>query len=158
MKTIAIEIPEGKTATQETTNGSIVIKFHDKKKINIRPISYEEALDELTDADDAIRKECEIFPTDTLDVVVYKQLKLITYVINRDENTGRPYEPDWNNSDEKKWSPIFKLSSGAGFANSDYDYTYTHTHSGSRLCNRNKGNSDYIGEQFWPLWKVYLTR
>ena len=158
MKTIAIEIPEGKTATQETTNGSIVIKFHDVKKINIRPISYEEALDELTEADDEIRKECEIFPTDTPDVVVYKQLKLITYVINRDENTGRPYEPDWNNSDEKKWSPIFNLSSGAGFVSSYYYFTYALTDSGSRLCNRNKGNSDYIGQQFRPLWKVFLTR
>jgi len=109
-------------------------------------------------ADDATRKEFDDSPGGTPDEIAYKKLKLITRVANTDPVTGKTWTPDWKNTDQKKWFPIFNLSSGCGFADSTYDYDYSDTSVGSRLCFETKEKSDFIAKQFIKLYTDYLTR
>ena len=47
---------------------------------------------------------------DTCDEIAYKKLKVIAKAINQG------WTPDWTNTNQKKWSPWFDLSSGFGFS------------------------------------------
>ncbi|MFZ4569723.1 MAG: hypothetical protein ACOYM0_01175 [Bacteroidales bacterium] len=117
-------------------------------KIIDRIKTYEDAWNE---ADQETRRDCEIFPTDTMDVVAYKKLKLIARVINQG------WIPDWDNSKQYKWFPYFDLSSGFGFSDSGYRYTCTRTAVGSRLCFQSEENATYVGKQFTDIYKDFLT-
>lgn len=104
-------------------------------------------------ADEQTRKECQVFPTDTPDVVAYKNLKLIIKVINED------FIPDWKNTNQRKWFPVFNLASGSGFVFSGSDYLCTNTYSyvGSRLCFETEEKSNYVANHFIELYKSLLT-
>jgi hypothetical protein len=117
-------------------------------KITDRIKTYDDAWKE---ADDATRKDCEIFPTDTGDVAAYKKLKLISRVINQG------WIPNWDNSDQYKWFPYFKLSSGVSFSASYYSYANTGADVGSRLCLETKEKATYAGKQFTEIYKDFLT-
>ncbi len=67
------------------------------------------------------------------------------------------WTPDWSDTNQKKWSPWFRLSSGFGFAGSNYNYTHTTTHVGSRLCFESEEKSTYAGKQFIEIYKDLLT-
>lgn len=104
-------------------------------------------------ADEQTRKGCQVFPTDTPDVVAYKNLKLIIKVINED------FIPDWKNTNQRKWFPVFNLASGSGFvfSFSDYIFTYSDSVVGSRLCLETEEKSDYVGNHFIELYKSFIT-
>jgi hypothetical protein len=88
---------------------------------------------------------------DSPDEIAYKKLKLIIRAINNG------WTPDWNNSDQKKWSPWFYLSSGFGLSLSNFYYTHTTTDVGSRLCFESQEKCDYTANQFINLYKDLLT-
>lgn len=106
-------------------------------------------------ADDAARKEYDDNPGGTSDEVAYKKLKLITRVANTDPITGKTWIPDWDNTSQKKWFPFFRLSSGFGFAYSDFDCDGAGTAVGSRLCTNTSEKALYIGEQYGVLGQEY---
>lgn len=68
--------------------------------------------------------------------------KLITIIeaINLDPKTKKPWEPNWNNTSERKYQPYFwikadnKCPSGFGFSYSFCVSRCTVTYVGSRLC------------------------
>ena len=61
--------------------------------------------------------------------------------------------PDWNNYDQPKYFPWFKvLSSGFGFSHSHYGYDSTNSHCGSRLCCSSSEKALYIAERFEQLY------
>jgi len=91
------------------------------------------------------------FSTGTADDIAYQKAKVITRAINID------WTPDWNNSNQKKWWPWFRLSSGFGFDNSIFINTATYSAVGSRLCFESKEKSDYAAQQFTPIYKDLLT-
>lgn len=90
---------------------------------------------------------------DTPDERAYKQLKLIARALNAG------WEPDWNNSNEYKWSPFFDMrsTSGFGFADSLCVYVYSCTHLGSRLCFKSEAIAKHAGENFTAIYKEFLT-
>ncbi len=88
---------------------------------------------------------------DQPDEKAYKQLKVIIKAIN----SG--WEPNWNDTNQYKWFPVFNLSSGFGFSGSGYDYTDTDAYVGSRLCFESEEKSNYVATQFEGLYKDYLT-
>lgn len=88
---------------------------------------------------------------DTPDEVSYKKLKIIVRAINQG------WEPDWDNTSQKKWWPWFKLSSGFGFGGSHYYYGGSYTAVGSRLCFESEEKSDYAAQQFTDIYKQFLT-
>lgn len=117
-------------------------------KIIDRIKTYDDAWKE---ADQETRKECEIVPTDTNDVVAYKKLKLIARVINQG------WIPDWDNSNQYKWYPYFKLSSGFSFSDSSYYCAHANSAVGSRLCFESDEKATYAGKQFSDIYNDFLT-
>ena len=88
---------------------------------------------------------------DASDEIAYKKLKVITRAINNG------WTPDWNNTNQQKWYPWFKLSSGFGFRVSCCDYVFADTGSGSRLCFESKEMSTYAGTQFIDIYEQFIT-
>jgi hypothetical protein len=89
--------------------------------------------------------------SDTPDEAAYKKLKIIIKAINAG------WEPDWNNSDQRKYWPYFILSSGFGFSASDYGFGLTDTTVGSRLCFQSEEKCTYAANQFLGLYEEFLT-
>ncbi len=89
--------------------------------------------------------------TDSPDEIAYKKLKAVVKAINQ------AWEPDWNNTNQRKWWPYFILSSGFGFSYSYYDYGGTNAAVGSRLCFETEEKANYAGTQFLELYKEFLT-
>ena len=80
------------------------------------------------------------------------------FIIFKAINNG--WIPDWNNYDQYKYYPWFKiLSSGSGFvfSYSYYGYHFTFTCVGSRLCFKTKELAQYAGTQFIEIYRDYLT-
>ena len=90
------------------------------------------------------------FNNDSDDEIAYKKLKVIVSAINNG------WKPDWNNSDERKWFPVFNLSSGFGFDGSSYIFTHTLAGVGSRLCTDTSDKAKYIANQFEKEYQEYL--
>ena len=63
--------------------------------------------------------------------------------------------PDWDNYNEYKYYPWFKMSSFA-FDGSTYGRANADAGSGSRLCLKSKELSEYCGKQFIDLWKKFI--
>jgi hypothetical protein len=77
-------------------------------------------------------------------------------IIYKAINNG--WKPDWGNRSQYKYYPWFwVLSSGFGFSASHYGRTHSFTTVGSRLCFETKEKSDFAAEQFFNLYKEFLT-
>lgn len=94
----------------------------------------------------------EVFgENDTPDEVAYMKLKVIIAAINQG------WTPDWDNTDQRKWWPYFKLSSGFGFSHSDFIYVFTIASVGSRLCFESEEKSTYAAKHFIDIYEQFLT-
>lgn len=94
----------------------------------------------------------EVFNSNDLpDEVAYKKLKIVVKAINQG------WSPDWDNSDQYKYWPYFKLSSGFGFSDSDYYYDNATTSVGSRLCFESEAKCTYAAKQFIDIYEQFLT-
>jgi hypothetical protein len=87
--------------------------------------------------------------TDTSDERAYKKLKVIVKAINEG------WQPNSKDGNQKKWFPVFVLSSGFGFSHSYYDYAGTDV--GSRLCFESEEKSTYAATQFIEIYQEFLT-
>lgn len=85
------------------------------------------------------------------DTLKYEMIKIVAKAIRGD------WKPDWNNSNQRKWFPVFLLSSGFGFSYSAYYITLTDSRVGSRLCFETCEQSDHAGNQFLSIYKALLT-
>lgn len=89
--------------------------------------------------------------TDTTDEAAYKKLKVVIKAINEG------WTPDWSTTDQRKWYPWFRLSSGFGFSGSHYGYGLADTGVGSRLCFQTEEKSNYAANQFIDLYEEFIT-
>jgi hypothetical protein len=84
-----------------------------------------------------------------------------TYIITEAINDG--HEPDWNNSDEKKWYGWWDMEvddnnpSGFRFYGAGYDYDGTLTYGGSRLSFRSKERLLHAAKYFLPLYRDMMV-
>ncbi len=119
------------------------------KKRDFRDIkTFEDACEEL----DLNMIASPVFHNvDTPDEIAYKKLKVIVKAINQG------WVPDWNNSNQYKWWPYFKVSSGFGFSLSGYYYACTLAYVGSRLCFESEEKANYAAQQFIDIYKQFLT-
>jgi hypothetical protein len=87
------------------------------------------------------------------DTVAYLKRKLIAKVLRGD------WEPDWTDSNQRKWWPYFVWLAGSGFDFSDstYDGDFSDTAVGSRLCFPTEELANYFGRQFIDLHREFLT-
>jgi hypothetical protein len=141
---IIIEIPEGKTANQESKKGKLIISFKDKPKGKIT-----DRVKDFVDAciEDGIKPADVYNSSETEDEIAYKKLKRIAKVLNEG------WEPNWNDGNERKWWPWFKWSAGSGFDFSYSGYLCDHSHAtvGSRFCLKSEELANYFGKQFLPI-------
>lgn len=74
----------------------------------------------------------------------------LAYVLNEGWN------PDYSNTDERKWYPYFSLSSGFGFGGSTFGCDYVHATGGFRLCFKSEELSNYAGKNFTKYFKKHI--
>lgn len=146
MKTLKIEIPKGFVIDKfDEETGDITFK-EKPKNVMERIKTFEDVL-----ADNNITKE--LFNNTlvglTADEIAYKQIKLICKSLNEG------WEPDWDNSSEYKYYPLFKMSS-SGFRCNDCGYWATSSAVGSRLCFRSSELAKYACIQFTEIYKNHL--
>ena len=85
------------------------------------------------------------------DEYAYKQLKLITEVLNEDRNWV-----NFDNTNQNKWWPYHSGgASGFAFSGSDFTCTYTLTSLVSRLAYKTEKLATFSGKVFIEIWKKY---
>lgn len=67
------------------------------------------------------------------------------------------FTPDYNNTDQEKWFPVFDGSDGFAFSFSIFNFCSAYTYVGSRLSFRTEEIADFFGKQFNELHKYCLT-
>ena len=68
------------------------------------------------------------------------------------------WKPNWDDSNERKWNPVFDMRAGVGFSRSHYDYWRTSTNVGSRLCFKSEELAKYAATQFVDIYKKFMTK
>ena len=89
------------------------------------------------------------------DPVRRQALDILEFVI---ELIGEGYIADYTNPNQRKWFPVFNLSSGFVFSSSYYDCSRTHAGCGSRLCSENEEKSNHVGIKFQSYWMDLITK
>jgi len=86
------------------------------------------------------------------DEVAYRQIKLIVAAYNDG------WEPDWNDSDEWKHCPYFRMGgSAAGFSVGDLGLDRERSFVGSRLVYREEEHARDAANKFLPIYKAFFT-
>lgn len=103
----------------------------------------EELSSEITDIITSYEAACEYMGVEVIERHILDELEIITAALNEG------WEPDWNNSNEYKYTPWFNLSSG-GFVFYVASYTFSSADAGhaSRLCFKTKALAEFAGKTF----------
>src|SRR5690606_31867454 len=89
----------------------------------------------------------------------HHKICIIAEAINKIENDGQHWTPDWTNGEWDKYYPWFEMGSpsGVGFSFVGDDYWVANSDCGSRLCFISREAAIYAGEQFEDLYKEYFV-
>jgi hypothetical protein len=118
-------------------------------KITDRIKTYEDACRELGIADqlDVTLVELGFTP----DEINLRKIKTITEALNEG------WKPDWNNSEQYKYYPYFRMSSGGFvFGGAVYGSSAADAGAASRLCFKSSELAEYAGKQFLKLYSDYI--
>ncbi|MGK0175654.1 MAG: hypothetical protein ACI9AT_002041 [Ulvibacter sp.] len=83
----------------------------------------------------------------------HAKLVIIVDAINRIDNDGEEWFPDWDNSSEYKYYPWFRADGSSGFRYYDCDDWSAIADVGSRLCFKKSDSAKYVGEHFSDLYE-----
>lgn len=180
MKTIEIEIPDGKRA--EWING--VLTLVDEPKEDNRPVTeriktFEDAVDILGDEHQAVFDYYAV--ADSLcskDILAFAKLRVITAALNegweptfdKDELRYYPWfyiytqkEYEELDEDEKKSCRVPRRSVNSASADGGLAYTsangagsYSYSYGGVRLVFKARELAEYCGKQFIDIWADFL--
>jgi hypothetical protein len=115
------------------------------QKITDRIKTFEDALAEVCISQKSFD---EWVDGDAPDEIAYKKAKVITKALNEG------WEPNWNDSSERKWRPWFYLEDpGFQFHDSYYAYSNSDSAGGSRLCFKSEELCNYAAQQFLDIYK-----
>lgn len=157
MQTLKIEKEKAKQIFKEASESlrEILISTFgaDTFKQNVidRIKTFSDAYDNA-DRNTRAEYDCQVHFALSKHIVARLKLILIAKVLRGD------WEPDFSNSNQQKWIPIFKFSAGSGFdfSYSHYYCAYANSDVGSRLCFPSEELSDYFGKQFIELHRAHL--
>jgi hypothetical protein len=137
-------IPEFKSTLEDTFG-----KEFFSGKITDRIKTYEDACTELGETP-LNEKELRNLGF-TTDEINYRKLKTVIKALNEG------WVPDWTNTNQQKWAPYLRLSSGA-FVFYDTYYLYSNAIAGygSRLCFPSDELATYAGKQFEEIYKGFM--
>lgn len=88
-------------------------------------------------------------------LIAHAKLILIAEALNEG------WRPDWNDTDQVKYTPWFKVKadkkrpSGFGLSCDAYAYWYSLTSVGSRLCFKSEELAEYAAKQFIKIYEEY---
>ena len=118
------------------------------QKVTDRVKTFEDACNEV--GIDPVTFDSEFDPVDE---TAYRKLKVIVRALNEG------WVPDWDNGNQRKWSPWFYMDSPAGFRFdvSGYAVTGTYSTGGSRLCFKTEALANYAANQFLDIYKAFLS-
>jgi len=137
-------MPEFKSALEDTFG-----KDFFTGKITDRIKTYKDACLELNEIPLNEKELTDLgFTTDEIN---YRKLKTVTKALNQG------WVPDWTNTNQAKWVPYFRLSSGAFvFTDADFAYSSANAGDGSRLCFPSDELATYAGKQFADTYKGFM--
>jgi len=126
----------------------------DNRPITERVKSYEDACIALglpTDFGIGSTDLIGIGAVDTKSVIAYTKLIIIARALNKG------WSPNWNDSNEYKYYPWFKMNtSGSGLSDDGYDGWGTISSVPARLCFKSSELAEYAGKQFIELYTEYF--
>lgn len=64
-------------------------------------------------------------------------------------------ELDWDNSNQKKWSPYFDMRGNVSFRDTVYVYWASNCTASARLAVLDSETAEYFGKQFLSTWKIF---
>lgn len=173
MKTISIEIPDGKKA--EWKNGVLTL-VDENRPVTERIKTYEDAWASLGYEKDPLYGKSPVEGGE--DIFAYLKLRIIAKALNEG------WEPEFTTS-EYRWFPWFVLytqkeidemnaedksrvvlrsgddavaSGGVACASADVDSSSANPHFGSRLAFKTKALAEYAGKQFTDIWADFVFR
>lgn len=146
MENLTIKIPEG-FVVEDFNKTTGEIRFKEKPKTVFERIKtiddvYTDQKIDVSVFENSLNELSE-------DEIAYKLLKLICKSLNEG------WTPNWNDSNEKKYIPWFKMGS-SGFRYDAYAYWRTVSAVGSRLCFRSEELAKYAGTQFQDIYERYM--
>ena len=146
MQTLKIEIPEGfEIETFDEKTGEI--KFKKAKKVVTERIK---TIDDVLKDNNTTEKEVDKMFKNVPEHLKYQYL---AELLCKSLNEG--WEPDWDDSNEYKYYPWFKMGS-SGFRCNDYDYWNTIATVGSRLCFKSSELAKYARTQFTDTYQKFM--
>ena len=74
------------------------------------------------------------------------------------EALNEGWKPNWEDSNERKWYPYFRLGGSFGLYGTGYNYDYADTSVASRFCFKTETLARYAGTQFIEIYKDYYTK
>ncbi len=93
--------------------------------------------------------DCAI-DNDLKSIEAYTKLIIVARALNEG------WEPNWQDSSERKWYPYFNLTSGFACSVTGCVWADTGTGAGSRLCFKTEELARYASTQFIELYKKYM--
>ncbi len=146
MKTLKIEIPKGFEVAEFNTKTGVVKFKETPKSVTDRIKTVEDVLKDNNVTQEQIDEMFEYAPE-------HLKYQYIAELLCKSLNEG--WTPDWDNSNETKYFPWFKMGSSV-FRFNDCDGWHALSSVGSRLCFKNKDLAKYAGEQFTDLYRKFM--
>lgn len=181
MKTIELQIPEGKRA--EWINGVLTLVDEKPKDVTESIKTFQDAMDELGAEHPFIEQYVQISEAykgedNIADFIAYLKLRIIAAALNEgwepqfttDEGRYLPYfhlytKEEIDKMDEEEKSRVaFRSNSSANangwvaYANTYSDSSYTDTNIGYRLTFKTHELARYAGEQFIEIWADHIFK
>ena len=163
MKTITIEIPDGKKA--EWVNGVLTLVDDKPQETNEQIKSFEDAvrflgvnsLDNNKDLIFAQDYPVSFVATnkDMCKINAYTKLLIIATAWNKIDG----FVAYWEDTNQCKYFPWFEYSRDAAgfvFANTNYTATVAYAYYGAGLCFKTRERAEQFGKQFIDLWNDLL--
>ncbi len=146
MKTLKIEIPKGFEVSEFDTKTGVVKFKETPKSVTERIKTVEDVLKDNNVTQEQIDERFEYAPE-------HLKYQYIAELLCKSLNEG--WTPDWDNSNETKYFPWFKMGS-SGFRFYGFVTWFTCSFVGSRLCFKNRDLAKYAGEQFTDLYRKFM--
>lgn len=146
METLKIEIPKGfKVKSFDKETGEI--KFEEKPKCVTERIK---TVEDILEDNNITQLDIDLMFDNVPEHLKYQY---IAELLCKSLNEG--WTPNWDNSNEYKYYPWFKMGSSA-FRCDGYAYWVTGSIVGSRLCFKSPELARYAGEQFENVYKHFM--
>jgi hypothetical protein len=119
-------------------------------------MNTEEKIKKL-EAEIADLKSIQKFDFNTLTEKEQKRLIALHIIEKKIKELNKGKVPNWNDSNEEKWFPVFDMRNGFSFYFADVNWNITNSIVGSHLCLFNKEDAEYMGKENIELYRDLYT-